>query len=101
MGDGEKIQVSSEVKSETKNPSMYNVFLLNDDYTTMEFVVHVLQSIFHKNPTDANRIMLQIHYKDRGLCGTYHYEIAETKVNKVHLMAQEEGFPLRANIEST
>lgn len=78
---------------------MYNVLLVNDDYTTMEFVVHVLQAVFHKSASDANRIMLNVHFKGRGVCGTYPFEIAETKVGKVHTMARSEGYPLRADIE--
>ncbi len=78
---------------------MYKVMLLNDDYTTMEFVVHVLESIFDKGPAEAYRVMMEVHTRGRGLCGAYTWEIAETKVATVHELARSEGFPLRAGIE--
>lgn len=99
MADKTNLQTSKTARARLKRPPMYSVILINDDYTTMEFVVDVLVKIFHKSPTEANRIMLHIHFKGRGVCGTYPYEIAETKVGKVHAMARAEGFPLRADIE--
>jgi len=99
----EKPQTGGEVlerpKEKTKRPEMFKVVLLNDDYTTMEFVVMVLQQVFNKPEPEAFRIMMQVHIKGRGICGAYTYEIAETKVETVHEMAQESGFPLRATIE--
>ena len=94
-------QTHSEAKSRTriKRPPMFTVLMHNDDYTSMEFVVEALIAVFHKSPTEANRIMLHIHFKGSGICGTYPYEIAETKVNKVQEMAQKEGFPLRCSLE--
>jgi ATP-dependent Clp protease adaptor protein ClpS len=86
-------------RTRTKRPPMYTVLMHNDDYTTMEFVVEALISVFHKSPTEANRIMLHIHFKGAGTCGSYPYEIAETKVGKVHDMARKEGFPLRCTLE--
>jgi ATP-dependent Clp protease adaptor protein ClpS len=86
-------------KEKTKRPEMFKVVLLNDDYTTMEFVVQVLQEVFDKPAQDAYRIMIQVHLHGRGICGSYTYEIAETKVAIVHEMARENGFPLRATIE--
>jgi ATP-dependent Clp protease adaptor protein ClpS len=83
----------------TKRPELFKVVLLNDDYTTMEFVVHVLESVFNKPGPEAYRIMMQVHIQGKGVCGTYTYEIAETKVDTVHALAQENGFPLRATIE--
>lgn len=80
-------------------PALFRVLMHNDDYTTMEFVVQVLEAVFHKGPTDANRIMLSVHTRGVGVCGTFPYEIAETKVAKVHSMAREEGFPLRCSLE--
>ena len=71
----------------------------NDDYTTMEFVVEALIRVFHKSPTEANRIMLQVHMQGRGICGTYPFEIAETKVYQVHSRAKEAGFPLKCTME--
>lgn len=86
-------------RTRTKRPPMYRVMMHNDDYTTMEFVVEALTRVFHKTPTEANRIMLHIHFKGAGMCGAYPYEIAETKVSKVHEMARREGFPLRCTVE--
>jgi ATP-dependent Clp protease adaptor protein ClpS len=86
-------------KAVTKRPKLFHVVLLNDDYTTMEFVVHVLESIFDKGPAEAYRIMMEVHTRGRGVCGAYTYEVAETKVETVHEMARSEGFPLRAGIE--
>ncbi len=84
---------------ELEKPKKYKVFLLNDDYTTMDFVVDILMRIFHKSYEEAERIMLEIHKKERGLCGVYTYEIAETKVAQVHKRARENGFPLKAYME--
>jgi ATP-dependent Clp protease adaptor protein ClpS len=78
---------------------MFKVVLLNDDYTTMEFVVLVLQQVFNKPEPEAYPHHDEVHIKGRGICGAYTYEIAETKVETVHEMAQENGFPLRATIE--
>ena len=78
---------------------MFNVILHNDDYTTMEFVVHVLQAVFLKGPQDAFRIMMQVHLSGRGLCGAYPFDIAETKAETVHELAKDAGYPLRASVE--
>jgi ATP-dependent Clp protease adaptor protein ClpS len=94
-------EVLEKPKPKTKRPELFKVVLLNDDYTTMEFVVHVLETVFNKPSPEAYRIMMQVHVKGRGICGTYTYEIAETKVSAVHALAQEEGFPLRATIEES
>ena len=80
-------------------PKQYKVLLLNDDYTSMDFVVEVLMNIFHKNYQEAEKVMLEIHQKDRGLCGIFTYEIAETKVMQVGRLAREQGFPLKATME--
>jgi ATP-dependent Clp protease adaptor protein ClpS len=82
-----------------KEPEMYRVVLHNDDYTSMEFVVEVLESVFHKSPVDANRIMLKVHVEGRGVAGSYPYELAETKVEMVHERARGAGFPLHATAE--
>jgi ATP-dependent Clp protease adaptor protein ClpS len=92
-------EVFDKPKSKTKRPQLFNVVLYNDDYTTMEFVVHVLESIFDKGPAEAYRVMMEVHIQGRGLCGAYTWEIAETKVVTVHELARSEGFPLRAGIE--
>jgi len=91
--------VVEKPKAVTRRPQLYHVVLLNDDYTTMEFVVHVLESVFGKGPAEAYRIMMEVHTRGRGVCGAFTYEVAETKVATVHDMAQSEGFPLRAGIE--
>jgi ATP-dependent Clp protease adaptor protein ClpS len=92
-------EVVEKPKAATKRPKLYHVVLLNDDYTTMEFVVHVLESIFDKGPAEAYRIMMEVHTRGRGVCGAYTYEVAETKVETVHELARTEGYPLRAGIE--
>ena len=84
---------------EKKSPPDFKVLMHNDDYTTMEFVVEALIAVFHKSPTEANRIMLHIHFKGSGVCGAYPYEVAETKVSKVSDIARKEGFPLRCSLE--
>ena len=89
--------VSSEIN--TAEPAMYRVILLNDDYTTMEFVIEVLRSIFKKSIEEATRIMLNVHNAGAGLCGIYTYEVAETKVNTVHAFAREQGYPLKCAME--
>jgi ATP-dependent Clp protease adaptor protein ClpS len=94
-------ETEGEVKSEkqVKEPSMYRVLLHNDDYTTMEFVVEILVHIFHKTIEDAMRIMLNVHEKGLGVCGVYTFEVAETKVETVHSIARDHGFPLKCSME--
>jgi ATP-dependent Clp protease adaptor protein ClpS len=77
----------------------FQVVLLNDDYTTMEFVVVVLESIFRHSPAEAVQIMLKVHKEGRGVAGVYSHEVAESKVLTVHERAREAGFPLRATLE--
>jgi len=91
------LELLDEVK--IKHPKKYKVFMLNDDYTSMEFVIDILITIFHKSYSQAENIMLDIHKKERGLCGVYTHEIAETKVMQVHRKAKDNGFPLRATME--
>ena len=90
-----------EVTSDTDvtEPSLYRVLLLNDDYTTMEFVVEILKTVFHKSVEEATRIMFNVHQAGVGLCGIYTHEIAETKVDTVHALAKEHGFPLKCTME--
>lgn len=80
-------------------PQLYKVLLLNDDYSSMDFVVDILMTIFHKTYAEAEKIMLEVHQKQRGLCGVYSFEIAETKVTQVTKIAKEQGFPLKAVME--
>lgn len=94
---GEDLEVRT--RQEVKSPSLYRVLLLNDDYTTMDFVVQVLETIFHKSPPEATRIMLHVHKKGVGLCGVYARDIAETKVETVHGLARGKGFPLMCIME--
>ncbi len=82
-----------------KEPDLYKVVLHNDDYTTMDFVVEVLETVFGKSPAEAYRIMMTVHLDGKGVAGTYPYEVAETKVASVHERARAEGFPLRASLE--
>lgn len=86
-------------KTSLKYPKNYKVFLLNDDYTSMEFVIDILMNVFHKPFTEAEQIMLEIHKKERGLCGVYTHEIAETKVMQVTKKARDNGYPLKATME--
>lgn len=92
-------EVLERTRHETKKPELFKVLLINDDYTTMEFVVDVLESIFHKQPAEAYRIMMMVHTQGKGLCGVYPHEVAETKVTTVIERARENGFPLLAAME--
>jgi ATP-dependent Clp protease adaptor protein ClpS len=94
--DGEILE---RTKQETKKPELFKVFLLNDDYTTMDFVVEILESVFQKQPAEAFRIMMMVHTQGKGLCGVYPHEVAETKIDTVVTRARENGFPLRAAME--
>ncbi|WP_305042217.1 ATP-dependent Clp protease adapter ClpS [Geoalkalibacter sp.] len=96
---GEQAGVASRVRVKTAQPPLFKVLMHNDDYTTMDFVVSMLESVFHKSPAEANRIMLNIHYRGLGVCGVYPFDIAETKVMKVHAQAREAGHPLRCSLE--
>jgi len=91
--------IKSASDEEVTEPPMYKVLLLNDDYTTMEFVVEVLKYVFYKSLEEATRIMLNVHRNGVGVCGVYPYEIAETKVNTVDALARERGYPLKCTME--
>ena len=91
--------VVSESKPKLKKPPLYKVLLHNDDYTTMDFVVFVLRTVFQLPDQDAIRIMLQVHQQGLGVAGVFTYEIAETKVAKVLALAQENQFPLLCTLE--
>jgi ATP-dependent Clp protease adaptor protein ClpS len=97
MATNTDLEIINEIS--LKYPKKYKVLILNDDYTSMEFVVDVLINIFHKSYEEAKNIMLEVHKKDKGVCGVYTHEIAETKIMQVHKKARENGFPLRAEME--
>ena len=92
-------QVVEKTRPKVKKPELFKVILHNDDYTTMQFVIEVLEGIFHKSPAEAFRIMMLVHTTGHGICGTYPYDVAETKVVLVQDRARERGFPLRASME--
>ncbi len=91
--------VITRPKPKTKRPNMYRVLLLNDDYTPMEFVVHVLERFFQKNREEATRVMLHVHHHGVGECGVYTYEVAETKVTQVMDFARKHQHPLQCVME--
>lgn len=88
-----------EAKPKLKRPPLYRVVLINDDFTPMEFVVEVLESVFGMERSQATRVMLEVHTKGKGICGTYSYEIAETKVAQVTSIAQQQQHPLLCTME--
>jgi len=92
-------QVVTETKKKLKRPSLYKVLLHNDDYTTKEFVVQVLEYVFHKEYSEAVQIMLHVHQKGVGVAGVYPYGVAETKVALVEDLARQHEYPLRCSIE--
>ena len=92
-------RLAAEERQEVKSPPLYKVFLINDDYTTMEFVVQILEKVFHKPPVEAARIMLHVHKNGKGLAGVYSHEIAETKIAAVHELALRNSFPLKCAME--
>jgi ATP-dependent Clp protease adaptor protein ClpS len=91
--------VKERVGTEKKEPTLYKVVLLNDDYTTMEFVVNVLMSVFQKTASEAYQIMMHVHVNGRGIAGVYPWEVAETKADEVVSLARDAGFPLQAVTE--
>lgn len=86
-------------EQEIREPKLYRVILHNDDYTTMDFVIEILISVFHKPVAEAARIMLDVHKKGKGICGVYHYDIAATKVAQVQTLAHKREFPLKCSLE--
>jgi ATP-dependent Clp protease adaptor protein ClpS len=91
--------VKERVHEHIKEPALYNVVLLNDDYTPMQFVVDVLETLFQKTPSEAYRVMMQVHLNGRGIAGVYSWEVAETKVDSLLTLARDAGHPLQATIE--
>jgi len=98
-GPGTGDAVKERIQTQKKEPQLFKVLLLNDDYTTMEFVVHVLENVFQKSPAEAYQIMMHVHVQGRGLAGVYPWEVAETKAEMVIQMAREAGYPLKAVTE--
>jgi ATP-dependent Clp protease adaptor protein ClpS len=98
-GGGPNTGVVVKAKPKTKKPSMYKVIMLNDDYTPMEFVIHVLERFFSKNQEEATRIMLHVHQRGVGVCGVFTYEVAETKVTQVMDFARQHQHPLQCTLE--
>src|SRR5437868_14762298 len=100
---GDQDQTGGAVKERTseqiKEPALYNVVLLNDDYTPMQFVVDVLEGLFQKTPSEAFRVMMQVHLNGRGVAGVYPWEVAETKADRVAAVARDAGYPLKATVE--
>ena len=92
--------VTTEHTLEVKEPKLYKVLLHNDDYTTMEFVISILETVFHKSPNDAAQIMLNVHNEGVGIAGVYTKEICETKISVVHQLAKKNEFPLRCSMET-
>jgi ATP-dependent Clp protease adaptor protein ClpS len=102
MGETERKtgeEVLEKTRPKVEKPPLYKVILHNDDYTTMQFVIEILESVFQLASADAFRIMMQVHREGQGVCGSYSYEVAETKVAEVHDQARANGFPLRASME--
>ena len=93
------IQVESELIIEVREPKNYIVYMLNDDYTSWDFCLRIITSVFHKTVEEADKITHEIHTKGRGFCGIYTYEVAETKAETVRQEARKEGFPMKCAIE--
>ena len=98
-GETPNTGVVVKARPKTRKPAMYKVLMLNDDYTPMEFVVHVLERFFQKNRDEATRIMLHVHRRGVGVCGVFTYEVAETKVTQVMDLARQNQHPLQCTIE--
>lgn len=94
-------EVLTRIDEELKEPDEYKVLLLNDDFTTMEFVVTVIMTVFHKSLPESTRIMLDVHRRGKGTVGVYSYDIAVTKINQVHQLARQNGFPLKCTMEKS
>ena len=97
--DGNSLGVATRTRTRTKKPTPYKVLMLNDDYTPMEFVVHILQNFFKLSMEDATRVMLHVHQKGVGVCGVFSYEVAETKVTQVIDYARQNQHPLQCTLE--
>ena len=93
------VEILERPDARVKEPEQYRVLLHNDDYTTMDFVMDVLERYFQKSPAEAYRIMMKVHVEGQGVAGVYTHEVAETKVESVHEEARRSGFPLMASME--
>lgn len=104
LGPGEQSQGGTQVltrpKSKVKRPSLYKVILLNDDFTPMDFVVHVLRKLFGKSEAEASQVMLQVHHQGSAIAGIYTFEVAETKVFAVNELAKKSRHPLKCVLEA-
>jgi ATP-dependent Clp protease adaptor protein ClpS len=98
-GDDAGVVTQRRTQRKLQKPKLYKVLLHNDDYTTMEFVVFVLMSIFHRSETDAVQIMLHVHKNGIGVAGVYTYEVAETRIAQVEGLARQHEYPLRCSME--
>jgi ATP-dependent Clp protease adaptor protein ClpS len=97
--DDTNLGIATKTRAKTKKPSPYKVLILNDDYTPMEFVVLVLKRFFNMDIDEATRVMLHVHQKGVGVCGTFSYEVAETKVTQVMDFARKNEHPLQCTLE--
>jgi ATP-dependent Clp protease adaptor protein ClpS len=96
---GRQDDILTKTREELREPPLFKVLLHNDDYTTMDFVVMVLETVFKKDTAEATRIMLNVHHQGQGIAGVYSREIGETKVALVHRMARKNQFPLKCSLE--
>ena len=94
-----EVVIEKSLEKRVKKPSLYKVVMLNDDYTPMDFVVYLLKIFFHKNHTEASKIMLKVHNKGACLCGIYSFEVAESKILEVIITSRKNGFPLLCTLE--
>jgi ATP-dependent Clp protease adaptor protein ClpS len=92
--------VLERTRDKQARPPRFKVVLYNDDYTPMQFVVNVLETLFRKSPAESNALMLRIHRSGSGIAGVFTLDVAETKVTQVHKLAEEHGFPLRSGVEA-
>jgi len=92
-------QLENQSELLTSEPKKFAVFMLNDDYTTWEFCIRIISTVFQKSIAEADAVTRDIHFKGKGLCGIYSYEIAETKASIVQKQAREEGYPMRCSVE--
>ncbi len=95
----EQTSVKERQRTDLREPRLFKVFIHNDDFTTMEFVVMILMTVFHKSETEAQTLMLKVHHSDKAVVGIYTYDMAVTKTSRAKQMAEDAGFPLRLSYE--